>query len=105
MEEREISFYEAAHLFDINEKCRYLCGYEGRLYRSNFKPDIAEVIFNATQGQVIGPLQTEVGHHIVLVEEFISSELTPQRYQHILNQMFQQWLAMELNYILRPDTR
>jgi parvulin-like peptidyl-prolyl isomerase len=92
IEEREISFYEAAHLYDIDEIRRYQCGYEGKLYRWNLKPEIVDVVFNARPGELIGPITTEQGSHILIVEEFIPAQLTPQRYQEILNQMFKEWI-------------
>lgn len=100
IEEREISFYEAAHFYDIDEKRRHQCGYEGKLDRWRLKPDIAAIIFNAQLGEVIGPIQSEQGYHLFLVEEFIPAELTSARYQDIQNNMFKEWLARELNYML-----
>jgi len=100
IEEEEISFFEAAHLYDIDEKRRYQCGYEGKLYRWDLKPDLAAVVFSAKEGEVIGPLQTEQGYHLLRVEEFIPAELTPERYQKTLNKMFKQWLESELNYMI-----
>lgn len=100
LEEREISFYEAAHLYDIDEKRRQQCGCEGKIYRWNLKPDIAAVIFGAKLGEVIGPVQTPLGYHLMRVEEFIPAELTPERSQEILDRMFQEWLDSELNYML-----
>ena len=100
IEEEEISFYHAAHLYDIDEKRRLQCGYEGKLYRWSLKPEIAAVVFNAQPGQVIGSLQTEQGHHLLMVEEFIPNELTPEKYQDILDRMFKEWLASELNYMI-----
>jgi parvulin-like peptidyl-prolyl isomerase len=35
IEEGEISFYQAAHLYDIDESRRQKCGFEGKLYRWN----------------------------------------------------------------------
>ena len=100
IEEEEISFYEAAHLYDVDEKRRSQCGYEGKVHRWSLKPDIVAVIFSAEPGQVIGPLQTEQGYHLLLVEEFIPAQLTPAVYQDILNRMFKQWLSQELNYMI-----
>jgi len=100
IEEREISFYEAAHFYDIDEKRRHQCGCEGKLYRWNLKPDIAAVVFGAKLGAVIGPVKTAQGYHILRVEEFISANLTPERYQEIMDRMFKQWLASELSYML-----
>lgn len=100
LEEREISFYEAAHLYDIDEKRRQQCGCEGKIYRWSLKADIAAVVFGAKLGEVIGPVKTPLGHHLLMVEEFIPAELTPERYQEILDQMFSEWLDSELNYML-----
>lgn len=100
IEDEEISFYEAAHLYDLDEKRREQCGCEGKLYRWSLKPDLAAVVFSAQPGEVIGPLQTEQGHHLLMVQEFIPAELTSQRHQEILDSMFKQWLASELNYML-----
>lgn len=100
IEEEEISFYEAAHLHDIDEKRRHHCGCEGKLYRWSLTPDIAAVVFSAEPRELMGPLQTEQGHHLLMVQEFIPAELTSERYQEILNNMFKQWLASELNYML-----
>lgn len=104
IEEREISFYEAAHLYDIDEKRRHQCGCEGKLDRWKLKPDMAAIIFGAQLGQAIGPLQTEQGYHILMVEEFIPAELTPQRYQELLDSMFKQWLASEVIYMIHNQT-
>jgi hypothetical protein len=100
IEEEEMSFYQAAHLYDIDEQRRYQCGYEGRLYRWSLKPEIATIIFNAQPGKVIPPISTEQGYHLLLVEEFIAAELTPETYEEILHKLFDEWLQAELNYLL-----
>lgn len=100
LEEQEISFYEAAHLYDIDDRRRNQCGCEGKLYRRNLQPDIAAVVFEAKLREVMGPLKTVQGYHLLRVEEFISAELTPQRYQELLDKMFQEWLDAELTYML-----
>jgi hypothetical protein len=35
-----------------------------------------------------------------MVEEFVAAELTPERYQEILDRMFKEWLVSELNYMI-----
>ncbi|MBD2094330.1 peptidylprolyl isomerase [Trichocoleus sp. FACHB-591] len=100
IQEQEITFYEAAHLYDLNSKRRYQCGYEGHLYRWKIEPDISIAIFGSQPGEVIGPLPTDEGYSLLMVEEFMSPELTPEVYQEILNSLFEEWLANELDYIL-----
>lgn len=100
IQEGEISFFDAAHLYDIDENRRHLCGCEGKVYRWGLKPDIAVAVFSAKPGEVIRPIETERGYHLFMVEKFLPAELTPERYQEILHNMFNEWLANEVNYLL-----
>jgi len=100
IQEGEISFFDAAHLYDIDENRRHLCGCEGKVYRWGLKPDIAVAVFSAQPGEVIRPIQTDRGYHLCMVEKFLPAELTPQRYQEILHNLFNEWLSNEVNYLL-----
>lgn len=100
IEEGEISFADAAYLYDISDERRYRCGYEGKVYRSALEPDIAAIVFSAAPKQVIGPIQTKHGYHLFKAEDFIPAELTSQGYEEIIGQLFQQWLDTELDYAL-----
>ncbi|MEO1431497.1 MAG: peptidylprolyl isomerase [Cyanobacteria bacterium J06633_8] len=96
IEESEISFYEAARLHDINENRRYKCGYEGKVYRWAVTPEIAPLVFSTSPKQLVGPIKTDNGYHLFMVDDYIPAELTPERYQDILNNMLQQWLDTEV---------
>ncbi|MBE9170501.1 peptidylprolyl isomerase [Pleurocapsales cyanobacterium LEGE 06147] len=100
IEEEEISFYEAAHFYDIDETRRQKCGYEGKLYRWSLIPDISAVVFGAELGEVVGPVKTDAGYHLLKVERFIAAEFTLENRQEIINKLFQKWLEGELNYLL-----
>ena len=100
IEEQEISFYEAAHLYDIDEKRRYYCGCEGKIYRWSLEPDIATAVFSAKPGEVVAPIKTEQGYHLFKVEEFIAAQLTPEVSNEIMQSLFEEWLESELNYLL-----
>jgi len=54
IEEQEISFYEAAHLYDIDEKRRHQCGFERKLYRRSLNPNIATILSRARLKEVLG---------------------------------------------------
>ncbi len=103
IEEGEISFYEAAHLYDIDERRRLQCGYEGRFYRWGLNPEIAAVVFGERVGGAIGPVQTEQGYELLMVEELIPAELTPEIAQGIIDQLFREWLESELNYVIHHE--
>lgn len=100
IEEGEISFYEAAHIYDIDEHRRQKCGYEGKIYRWAIQANIAEVVLGTPPKRIIGPLKSEQGYHILMIEEVIAAELTLQRYEEIINNMFQKWLAGEVENLL-----
>lgn len=104
IEEAEISFYDAAHLYDIDENRRNLCGCEGKVSRWSLKPDIAAAVFSAQPGKVIRPIQTELGYHLFLVEKLIPAELTADRHEEILQNLFYEWLSNEVNYLLYSQT-
>ena len=97
IEEAEISFYQAARVHDIDEKRRYKCGYEGKVYRWAILPEMAPLVFNAPLKQLVGPIKTEYGYHLFIVEDYIPAELTPSRYEEILHNMFQQWLDAQID--------
>lgn len=103
IEEQEISFYEAARLYDIDERRRMLCGCEGKISRSSLKPDIAAIVFGGNVGEVIGPVQIDRGYHLFLVEELISPELTPERRQQLIFSMFKEWLEKEVIYLIHNE--
>jgi hypothetical protein len=99
IEESEISFYEAAHLYDIDPLRRQRCGFEGMFYRWKLHPSFVAPIFSVPAKRVIPPLHTDAGYHLLWVEEFLPAELTPEVHSEILQQLFQQWLNNELTYL------
>ncbi|NJR40874.1 MAG: peptidylprolyl isomerase [Leptolyngbyaceae cyanobacterium CSU_1_4] len=99
IEENEIGFYEAAHLYDLDEQRRLQFGYAGKLYRWSFSPEISAILLGANTGEVIGPVQSEQSYLLLMVEEFIPARLTPEIRQTILDRLFQNWLSHELTLI------
>jgi parvulin-like peptidyl-prolyl isomerase len=99
VEEEEISFFEAAHLYDVDEHRRLACGFEGKVSRWQLKPDVAARVFGTAPREIIGPLQTDEQFELMMVEEFIPAKLTPEVRQQILDQLFNEWLESELNYL------
>ena len=105
IEEEEISFYQAAHLYDVDEQRRYVCGYEGKVHRWNYPPDIAAAIFTTpiAIGEIIGPIKSEQGYHLFKIEDYIPAQLTPKIRQEIIDRLFSQWLESELNYMIHRN--
>lgn len=100
IEESEISFYEAAHLYDIDKNRRLRCGYEGKFYRWSLNPEVAAVLFSARLGEVIGPLECEKNYDLLVVDEFIAANLNPEIRQEIIDRLFKEWIDSEFNYLI-----
>jgi parvulin-like peptidyl-prolyl isomerase len=98
IEEQEVSFYMAAHIYDVDQQRRSRCGYEGVLYRWTLPSAIAAAIFAGEPGQVAGPIAVEKAYYLVMMEQFLPAELTDELRQELLDGLFQQWLQGELNY-------
>lgn len=101
--EEEISFYEAAHLYDIEEKRRLTCGFEGKVARWQLSPDLAVKVFGAIPKEVMAPISVAEGHELLMVEGFLPAELSSEVHQNILNQLFHEWLESELNYQIHSN--
>jgi parvulin-like peptidyl-prolyl isomerase len=98
IEESEISFYEAAHLYDLDSDRRRKCGFEGVLARWQIEPSLSSVIFGAQVQQVTEPIQRDDGYHLIWVEEFLEAALTETIRKQIMDNLFQDWVLSELNH-------
>jgi parvulin-like peptidyl-prolyl isomerase len=105
IEEEEISFYQASHLYDIDSKRRYVCGYEGEVHRWEYHPDITAVIFKTPVivGELIGPVKSKQGYHLFKIENYLPAQLTSEVRQEIVNELFEEWLNGELNYLIHNE--
>jgi parvulin-like peptidyl-prolyl isomerase len=97
IEEEEISFFEAAHVYDLDEGRRLRCGFEGRMQRWQLPPDLTELLSNTAVGEVVGPSRTADGHSmLLLIDELLVPELVPETIDQIIDNLFQDWLANQL---------
>lgn len=97
LQEGEISFQQIARQYIQNPEIRRAGGYQGVRKRSDFRPEIAAAIFAANPPQLIKPIITPKGVHIIIVEEIIQPELNEQMRATILGNLFTNWLKEEVN--------
>lgn len=103
IEEKEISFFEAAHQYDSDFHRQRCCGYEGEVTRWSLPPDVAASLFGAPAQTVIGPVS--VGQNsqrqfaLFFADEFIEPQLTEETYRSICDRLFYEWLDRELQRI------
>lgn len=66
-------------------------GFAGVRLVAELLPEIAQIISNAPQGEIIGPVQTKLGYHILRIEKWFPAEFNQVREQ-LLDYLFQRWL-------------
>ncbi|MBD2438072.1 peptidylprolyl isomerase [Nostoc sp. FACHB-110] len=75
-------------------------GFAGIRFLSELLPEISTAISQAKEGELIGPIQTTLGYHIIRVEKFFPLELNAELREEVLDSFFQAWLQGKLNFAL-----
>jgi parvulin-like peptidyl-prolyl isomerase len=94
--EGEMSFPEVAHEYIQDTELRRAGGYRGILHRKDLKPEISAAVFAATPPQILKPIVTSSGAHLILVEELIQPKLDDTVRHKILSDLFAAWLKQQL---------
>ena len=97
LQEGEISFQEIARQHITDPELRRAGGYQGIRLRNDFTAEIAAPVFAAHPPQIIKPIMTSRGIHLIMVEEIIKPELTEEMRQKILGELFNNWLEQQLS--------
>ncbi|NJR65878.1 MAG: peptidylprolyl isomerase [Leptolyngbyaceae cyanobacterium CRU_2_3] len=99
IQEGEISFHEVSHQYIQDLELRRCGGYRGPLARTDLKPEISAAVFAATPPQLLKPLITSKGSHLILVEELIQPELNESLRYKILSDLFLAWLKQQVDQV------
>jgi parvulin-like peptidyl-prolyl isomerase len=97
IEEDEISFHDAAHQYSQEKELKRSCGYRGLLHRKDLKPEVSAAVFASSPPQMLKPIMTSLGSHLILVEEIVQPQLDIPLRQKILSHLFTEWLKQEIN--------
>ncbi|WP_375498189.1 peptidylprolyl isomerase [uncultured Nostoc sp.] len=55
-------------------------GFVGVRFFGELRPELAQAMSEAKEGEIVGPIQTKLGYHIIRIEKWFPTELTtPQR--------------------------
>lgn len=95
LQEGEISFQQIARTYIQNPEVRRAGGYQGIRKRSEFRPEIATAIFAAQPPQILKPIVTPKGVHLIAVEEIIKPQLDEQLKLKIIGDLFTAWLKQQ----------
>lgn len=95
IQEGEMMFHEVAHQYIQNTELRRLGGYRGMVSRTALKPEISAAVFAATPPQILKPIATSSGIHLIFVEELIQPQLNETISSQILSDLFSEWLKRQ----------
>ena len=97
VKEGEMSFYDVAHQYIQDIELRRKGGYLGIVNRRDLKPEISAAVFGAKPPQVIKPITTSKGVHLIFVEEIIQPELNDKLRQQIVSDLLLSWIKKQVN--------
>lgn len=101
LKEREITFFEMARHYIQDKELSRKGGYRGYLKRMDLSPAIAAAVFAAKPPQILTPITTSKGTHLILVDEIVQPELNPELRKQIIEMLFTPWLAQQMKFPTR----
>lgn len=96
IQEGEMSFHEVAYQYIEDTELRRKGGYRGIVRRKELKPEISAAVFAATSPQVLKPILTAKGVHLIFVEKIIQPELDDKLCSQILSDWFVAWIKQQV---------
>lgn len=99
IKEGEMSFYDVAHKYIQDVELRRKGGYLGIVRRKDLKPEISAAVFSAKPPQILKPIVTAKGVHLILVEEIIQPQLDDKLQHRILAYLFSEWVQQQIDSI------
>lgn len=91
-------FGEAARQHSLDERTRHGGGRLGWLERGKLHPALAAAVAEAGAGTVVGPVATEAGFHLLLVEEIVPAVLDEARRELLSAELFAAWLQEQIRH-------
>ncbi|MEH2319593.1 peptidylprolyl isomerase [Nostoc sp.] len=97
--EGEISFSDVAHKYIQDKELRRKGGYRGIVYRKDLKPEISAAAFAAKPPELLKPILTSKGVHLIFVEEIVQAELDNMLRHKIGLDLFSEWLKQKIGQV------
>ena len=96
IQEGEMSFAEVASQYIEDPQLRRRGGYQGKLSRLDFKPEISAAVFASHPPEILKPITMGKKFHLILVEEIREPQLTEKLRSQILEELFSDWLEQQI---------
>ena len=85
-------FTALAREHSVDQGSGALGGELGTVYRGSLQSDVARAIFAAREGDVVGPIHTQEGHHLFQVRRSVRGELDSAAASVVARKLFAGWL-------------
>jgi parvulin-like peptidyl-prolyl isomerase len=92
LQEGDLNFADVAHQYIPDSEHKRRGGYLGTVNRQQLRPEISAAVFAAKPPQLIEPVVTAIGVHLIYVEKINQAKLDDLLHQKILMDMFDAWL-------------
>jgi parvulin-like peptidyl-prolyl isomerase len=96
---KEMSFFDVANQYITDSEMRRKCGYLGLVNRKDLKAEISPAVFAANPPQVLKPITTSKGHHVIFVDEIIKPELDDKLRFQIMSDLFSEWVKQKITEV------
>jgi hypothetical protein len=95
LREQNASFCKLAIEHSRGKQSQENGGFVGTRFLTEFNEEIVRAIENAKEGEVIDPIQTKFGYHILRVEKWFPTQLSESVREKILDSFFESWLQKQ----------
>lgn len=92
VQEDKATFCALALEYSKGKQSKEKGGFAGIHFLSKLMPEMAQAIYEANEGEVIGPVQTKLGYHIIKIEKWFPVEFNESVREEVLESLFQAWL-------------
>jgi parvulin-like peptidyl-prolyl isomerase len=103
LQEQEISFAQVVQQYSSDATHRRVGGYRGALSRKDLKSVVSAAVFAAKPPQLLKPIQSREGVHLIYVEDIIQPILTEELRSQIRSDLFSRWLKKQIGKINLAD--
>jgi parvulin-like peptidyl-prolyl isomerase len=103
LREENASFCALALEFSKGKQSKESGGFMGIRFLAELMPEIAAAIAEAKEGEVLNPIQTQLGYHIIKIEKWFPAELSETLREQVLDSLFQAWLHTGGNFDHLPQ--
>lgn len=93
--EEDEDFEALAERHSIDQGTRQAGGYVGEVSRKGLSPAVEAAVFGASAGEVVGPVKTDMGYHVIRIEAIREGRLDEKTRSEIADRLFSDWLEAQ----------